>query len=79
MLGMGADVPVSGRHPTAEGRLDLATLGTALDPSAEALRFLFVRRVADDDGDLLLPLDLIRTPAGLAQGMRICGMYSSST
>ena len=65
MLGMGADVPVSGRHPTAERRFDLATLRAALDPAAVALRFLLVGRVSDDDGDLLVPLDCIGVFPGL--------------
>ena len=68
MLGMGADVPVRRRHPLAERSGDLVALRAALDPAAQALRLLLVGRIADDDGDLLLPFDRIGAPAGLAEG-----------
>ena len=68
MLGMGADVPVRRRHPPEERSGDLVALRTALDPAPEALRLLLVRRVADDDGDLLLPLDGIGTSARFPEG-----------
>ena len=67
MLGMRTDVPVGWRHPLAEGRRRHIGRRAALDPAAEALRLFLVGRVADDDGDLFLPLNLIRAPAGLAE------------
>ena len=67
MLGMRANVPVRGRMPLVKWRPDFAALGTAFYPSTEALRLLLIWRVADDDGDLFLTLDLVRAPAGLAK------------
>ena len=68
MLGMGADVPVHWRHPPQERRGDLAARRAALNPATETLGLLLVGGIADDDGDLLLPLDRVGAPAGLAEG-----------
>ena len=68
MLGMGADIPVRRWHPPAQRSGDLVALRTALDPATETLRLLLVGRIADDDGDLLLPLDRIGASAGFPEG-----------
>ena len=68
VLGMGADVPVRRRHPPAQWSRDLVARRAALDPATEALRLFLVGRIADDDSDLLLPLDRIGAPAGFTEG-----------
>src|SRR5262249_37771253 len=59
MLAVRADAPFGGRLPAVERRLDLAA-GSPFDPPTAPFRFFLVGRIADNDGDRLLALDLVR-------------------
>ena len=62
VLGVRADAPFGAAASTSSSGAGSRAFGLPFDPAAAALRLLLVRRIADDDGDRLLPLDL-RSPA----------------
>ena len=66
MLGVSTDAPLPWRPPIPQRSPFLIAAGPALDPAAQTLCLLLVRRIPDDDRDLLLTLDFVRPPARLA-------------
>ena len=65
VLGVCPDAPLARGLPGVERRRFGGVGAPGLDPPAAPHRLFFIRRVADDDGDRLSPLDRVRLLTGL--------------
>src|SRR5271157_3207596 len=63
MLGVGADAPLARRLPRIERRRLWGVIAAGLDPAASPFGLLLVRRITNDNGDRLAPLDRVRLPS----------------
>ena len=68
VLAVRAHAPFARRHPVGQRRGFFRRGILALDPAAASLGLLLVGRIANDDGDRLVALDLVRVLPGLGNG-----------